>query len=70
MMKHVRDIIAGIKGLAPGIEVVVARQRKHIILHVSRPGHEHRVVSVASSPRVPDDAVRLTVKNAKHLLNL
>ena len=69
MMKHVRNILAGIRELDPKISVSLVRSRTHINLRVTAPdGRRHRI-TVSSSPKDPDIAEVRTLKEVRALIS-
>ena len=63
-MKHVRQIIQGIKALHPDIKVETLRQKTHIIIEVTL-GDRKKHLSLPTSPRNRDLAVTISVAEAK-----
>lgn len=62
-MKHCRELLKRLKEAYPGIEVVSARSRVHIVYELTL-GGVTRSISVAVSPRDPEFCIRNAVKEA------
>lgn len=68
MLKHIRNILAGIRELDPSISVSLLRTRTHINFRVTAPdGRKHRI-TVSSSPKDPDIAERRTLNEVRALI--
>lgn len=68
MLKHIRQIISGIRALNPDVHIRVERQRTHVILSIDTPDDGRAHVTCAVSPKSHDHAVRNSIKQADRLL--
>lgn len=69
MHKCHRDLVRGIKVMAPGSQVNVLSERKHMLLEVLYEGRR-AVVSCAQTPRVAGNMVRAALSDVRRALNL
>lgn len=65
-MKHIREILKGIKAELPGVEIVKARSRVHAVYELRYQGRV-RHLAVAVSPKNTGHCVVNTVNEAKKL---
>lgn len=71
MTTHIhRRIFKGIKALAEGATVVVLRHERHVVIEVARPGVTPRHMSLASSPKNEEHAIRNAISQACKLLEI
>jgi hypothetical protein len=66
-MKHVRELMTGIKKLDSGIQATVLRQRSHVVIQLEYQGR-CRKISVSTSPSNTHHAVDNALKDVRRYL--